>query len=275
MLCCTRLSSCRSSSSSRVKILRRTCKAMESAKISEQESAKISEQESAKISEQESAKTSEQESAKNVGEKSAKKRGAKTKKNRNVKKLKLDIPSTSSSSGMEVDSSPPPPPPPNVEVVAEGAAQGRDEVSGSGKKPGTYLYESIDDLLASLDQIPISHTCPIHPSIVLKVITSKKETVCDTFLQCSEKGCPVFCNWNDYESYALQCRNQGHVWFTKQRIQDMKCECGMDPTLSIAKKSLKNRNRMYLRCRYGECNLFTWWDRCPFKPVQQILTPVY
>lgn len=256
----------------------RSCEAMEQESAKNEQELTKTEQESAKIVDEKSAKT-----------KSAKKRGANSKKkNRNVKHLKLDIPT---SSAMEVDPTPPPQkieeetltssamevepsPTANVKVIAEGAAQGRDEVSGSGK-PGTYLYESIDDLLASLDQIPISHTCPIHPSIVLKVITSKKETVCDTFLQCPEKGCPVFCNWNNYERYALQCRNQGHVWFTKQRIKDMKCECGVDPTLSIAKKSLKNRNRMYLRCRYGECNLFTWWDRCPFKPVRQILTPVY
>ena len=197
----------------------------------------------------------------------------KTKKNKNVKNLKLNIPSeTVTTAAPKVEEEEVPKvEEASVEVVAEGGAEGRDETSG---KPGTYIYESIDELLASLDQIPVSRTCPIHKDTVLQIVTSQKETVHDTFLRCPEKGFPVFCTWNDYGRYASQCRCQGHAWFTKERIQDMKCECGFDPTLSIS-NSIKNKNRMYLRCRKGDCNLFTWWDRCPFKPVQQILTPVY
>lgn len=212
------------------------------------------------------------------------KKGKKAKKSRNIKNLTLKITKQPYDPRTEAVALPPKDEAKQAdesmqeEVVEEpvastsGEQEGKDETGG---KPGIYQYESIDELLASLDHFPEAYKCPIHREVDLNTLTSQKETVHETFLRCPEKGCPVFCTWNDYSSYAVQCRKQGHVWFTKQRIQDMKCACGWDPTLAIVKKSPKNRNRMYLKCRHGECDLFTWWDRCPFKPVQQLLTPVY
>ena len=216
------------------------------------------------------------------------KKGKKAKKSRNVKNLTLKLTKQPYDPRAEAVALPSKEEEPKEEVIDEtmqeeevveeavastsGEQKGNEETSG---KPGRYEFESIEALLASLDHFPETYTCPIHKESELQKLTSQKETVHETFLRCPEKGCPVFCTWNDYSRYFEQCRKQGHVWFTKQRVEDMKCVCGWDPTLAIVKKSPKNRNRMYLKCRHGECDLFTWWDRCPFKPVQQILTPVY
>ncbi|PFX12178.1 hypothetical protein AWC38_SpisGene23900 [Stylophora pistillata] len=157
-----------------------------------------------------------------------------------------------------------------AELVEEGEVVEQGKVVPGIEGTGTFHYSSLDDLLESVETIPTWYACPIHKDEKMEELTSKKEHVKDTFLRCHVSHCPVFTSTKDYGLYYDMCQHQGHPWFTLERIEQMKCQCGEDPTLSMS-SSQKNKNRMYLRCNRRECDLFTWWDRKPYMPVQQIL----
>ena len=149
------------------------------------------------------------------------------------------------------------------EVIEEG------EIVPGVEGTGTFHYSSLDELLDSVEA-DSWFPCPIHITQVMEERKSKKETCTDVFLRYSVSTCPVFCPAQDYQKYYDLCRAQGHDWFTLDRIDRMVCECGRSPTLSIS-MSEKNRNRMYLRCAFRECDLFAWWNTRPFKKTQEIL----
>lgn len=155
-----------------------------------------------------------------------------------------------------------------TEVVAGGSA-------GSAGVGGTqYSYNNLEELLDSLDPA-MTHFCPIHKDMLMEELHSKKEHVKDTFLRCNVKGCPCFCDTKKHEEYYRSVTSQGHEWFTLERIAQIKCACGYDPTL-LASKSKKNPGRMYLRCRDFICkDFFAWWDMKPPRPVQVIMLKSY
>lgn len=147
-----------------------------------------------------------------------------------------------------------------VEVVEEGEIP---EDPGTG----TFHYSTLNKYLEYMD---VSYPCPIHQS-VLKVVNSKNPECPDVYLQCNEEHCPVFMHVNEFNDYYNQCQKQGHHWWTKDRIYHMICERTMKPALCMS-RSEKNPNKLYLRCRENNCDLFTGWKYKPNKKTIAILT---
>ena len=159
------------------------------------------------------------------------------------------------------------------DVVVEGSSTDVSEQLGEGGVGGTYTYDTIEELLDNLESVH-SYVCPIH-SELMEIHHSKKEHVADTFLSCNVEGCPCFCTTDKYEDYFTRVRNQGHKWFTRDRIAKMKCACGFDPTLKMS-NSEKNPGRMYITCRDNLCdNFFSWWDSMPNRYVHRIMMTKY
>lgn len=162
---------------------------------------------------------------------------------------------------------------PTTEVDALPASNAED--AGPSGLGGAYVYNNIEELLEGLENVH-SYTCPIHKDQLMEVVHSQKEHIKDTFLRCNVKGCPAFCSTDKYEFYYSKVNEQGHSWFTIDRIAQMKCECGYDPTLAVSGPTAKNPNRCYLRCRDNLCeNFFSWWDQKPYRPVQKIMLQKY
>ncbi|PFX25939.1 putative uncharacterized transposon-derived protein F54H12.3 [Stylophora pistillata] len=128
---------------------------------------------------------------------------------------------------------------PNVTLGKDGEVVERTEVvaggsSGSVGVGGTqYSYNNLEELLDSLDPA-MTHFCPIHKDTLMEVLHSKKEHVKDKFLRCNVQGCPCFCKMDMHEEYYSNVTRQGHEWFTLERITQMKCACGYDPTLIMS-----------------------------------------
>ena len=158
------------------------------------------------------------------------------------------------------------------EVVSEGTNAGTSDLGEHGLG-GAYIYNDIEELLEDLENVP-SRPCPIHKKELMELLHSQKEHVQDTFLRCNVEGCPAFCATDKYEEYYTRCDEQGHNWFTFERVAKMKCKCGYDPTLVVS-KSVDNPGRMYLRCRDNLCDFFSWWDMKPYRPVQVIMLRKY
>ena len=156
------------------------------------------------------------------------------------------------------------------DVVAEGSSGGQVGEDGIG---GTYTYDSIEELLDNLEDVS-TYVCPIHTSELMQIHHSKKEHVTDTFLSCKVEGCPCFCTVAKYEDYFARVRDQAHSWFTRDRIAQMKCGCGFDPTLKMS-NSPRNPGRMYITCRDNICDIFSWWNAMPNRFVNKIMMTKY
>lgn len=108
------------------------------------------------------------------------------------------------------------------------------EALEEGEIPGIQ-YNSLEELLAN---VGVCYPCPIH-KVAMQELKSIKEWCQDVFLRCNCFNCPVFTSLKDYSVYFDACRLQGNDWFTLERIELMKCECGQTPTLALS-KSEKN-----------------------------------
>ena len=160
------------------------------------------------------------------------------------------------------------------DVVAEGSSGGACEQPGEAGVGGTYTYDTIEELLDNLEDDVHSYVCPIHTSELMQIHHSKKEHVTDTFLSCKVEGCPCVCTTAKYEDYFAKVRDQAHMWFTRDRIAQMKCGCGFDPTLKMS-NSPKNPGRMYITCRDNLCDIFSWWNAMPNRFVHKIMMTKY
>lgn len=133
---------------------------------------------------------------------------------------------------------------------------------------GKWAY---DDFLSKvLDRASMVYPCPIHQS-PMQELKTKDPTSVMVYLRCEDPNYPVFTNLQDYANYYYECREQGHRWYTLDRIREMTCECGETPSLALS-RSEKNFHKMYLRCRENTCGLFAFWRFHPNKKTIKILS---
>ena len=99
--------------------------------------------------------------------------------------------------------------------------------------------------------------CPIHFVEIVEKLSKTKEFA---YFECPTNSCCLFTAKGEEDGYmytAITLLNDSikEAW----RRQPLRCKC--QKLLSLKRsRSAKNRGRLYLSCRWRECNYFQWGD---------------
>ena len=109
--------------------------------------------------------------------------------------------------------------------------------------------------------------CPLHPQYGMCIEEIFTKNGPSQLHHCPHEECIVACFGNNEEcDFFLECVQRSLHHHYRNPHCPLVCFCG-DLILKLS-KSEKNTDRLYLRCRKQECNMFQWADTFPHDRVR-------